>query len=451
MASSAAESLEQSARYLVKRLRSSGFEAYWAGGCVRDRIMGRVPKDYDVATGARPEQIESLFPETRAIGKAFGVIQVVQDGHAFEVATFRKDHDYADGRRPTSVEFSSAEQDAKRRDFTINGLFYDPDAERVIDFVDGQVDIQRRVVRTIGSPDDRFREDFLRMLRAVRFASTLEFTLEPATAAAIRRNAAQAARLAPERIQQELTRLLLESRAPGAGLSLLDDVGLLDVILPEVARMKGVEQPPEFHPEGDVFRHTMMMLDALEQRSPTLVYAVLFHDVGKPPTFRVTDEPDGKKRIRFDSHDKVGAEMTADIMRRLRFSNDLIDDVSHCVRNHMRFIAVPEMRKSKLRQLVGAPTFPVELELHRVDCLSSHGDLSNVTLLTAFQEELKNEPVLPPSILSGRDIMALGIEEGPDVGYWRKRVYEAQLEGRFTDRDAALKWLRQEIKNRSSG
>jgi poly(A) polymerase len=441
----APDALRHSARQVVLRLQTAGHRALWAGGCVRDEIMGRAPKDYDIATSARPDQIEALFEETRSFGRAFGVVQVVLDGCAFEVATFRKDREYEDGRRPSSVEFSTAEEDARRRDFTINGLFYDPLKEVIIDFVDGQADIRRRVIRTIGRPEDRFQEDYLRMLRAVRFAACLEFDMDPETSAAIRRNARNIGNIAAERIQQELTRLLMEAPKPGGGVRLLDEVGLLDIILPEVARMKGVAQPPKFHPEGDVFTHTMLMLDAMENRSPTLVYAVLFHDVAKPLTYRVARESNGEERIRFDGHDKVGADLTVEIMKRLRFSNDLTEDVARCVRNHMRFIAVPEMRESTLRQMVGAPTYPVELELHRVDCLSSHGDLGNYEFLKEFEAKPRSTPALPPPWITGHDIMALGISEGPEVGRWRKRGYEAQLEGRFTDREEALAWLRREM------
>ena len=438
-------SIREHAAGVVRTLVKSGYEAYWAGGCVRDTIMGRTPKDFDIATSARPDDVLKLFTKTREVGKAFGVVQVHSGDFMFDVATFRRDAGVQDGRHPERVEFCAAEEDARRRDFTINGLFYDPMRDQVIDFVGGVDDIRRKLVRSIGSPDERFAEDFLRMLRAVRFASTLQFDLDPAAADAIRRLAPNIARISPERIQQELTRILVESPAAGQGVRLLQDTGLLPVILPEISAMIGVEQPPEFHPEGDVFVHTMMMLDAMKERTPELAYAVLFHDVAKPPTFTRGIEPDGRERIRFTGHDTMGAEMTGEIMKRLHFSNDLTEAVKFCVGNHMRFIAVPEMRKSTLRRLVGAPTFPTELELHRLDCSSSHGDLSNYLLLTQFFEEMKNEPVLPEPWISGQDVMALGIPEGREVGRWKKVAYDAQLEGRFASREELLSWLQGEL------
>jgi len=439
-------SIREHAAGVVRTLAKAGYEAYWAGGCVRDTIMGRTPKDYDIATRARPDDVLKLFTKTREVGKAFGVVQVHSGDFMFDVATFRRDVGTQDGRHPDHVEFCAAEEDAKRRDFTINGLFYDPMRDQVIDFVGGVDDIRGKLVRSIGSPDERFAEDFLRMLRAVRFASTLQFELDPPAADAIRRLASNITRVSPERIQQELTRILVESPAAGQGVRMLQDTGLLPVILPEISAMIGVEQPPEFHPEGDVFVHTMMMLDAMKERTPELAYSVLFHDVAKPPTFTRGIEPDGRERIRFTGHDTMGAEMTEQIMKRLRFSNELTEAVKFCVGNHMRFIAVPEMRKATLRRLVGAPTFPTELELHRLDCSSSHGDLSNYLLLTQFFEEMKNEPVLPEPWISGSDIMALGIPEGREIGRWKKAAYDAQLEGRFPSREELLPWLEREIR-----
>lgn len=426
-------------------LRDAGHIAYFAGGCVRDLLLGRPPKDIDIATDAPPDAVLALFPHTRQFGKAFAVVQVSIGDHAYEVATFRRDEEYRDGRHPERVAFSTPEQDAQRRDFTINGLFYDPVAARVIDFVDGQRDLEGRVLRAIGDPAQRFREDYLRMLRAVRFAATLEFDIEPQTAAAIREHAAALGRISAERIQQELTRLLTESPRAGRGIELLRDTGLLDVILPEIAALQGVAQPPEFHPEGDVFRHTVTMLDLMRHPSPELAYAVLLHDVGKPATQRVTTDAQGRERIRFDGHAPAGADLAVAILKRLRASNDLVDTVAHCVRDHMRFLEIQKMRTSKLRALVAAPTFKVELELHRLDCLASHGKLDNHAFLVRFVESLRNEPRLPAPWISGRDIMELGIAEGPEVGRWRQRAFEAQLEGRAASREELLAWLRREI------
>jgi len=434
-----------SAETIVGTLRQSGFLAYFAGGCVRDMIMGRPPKDFDIATDASPDHVAALFPRTHDIGKAFGVMQVVIGEQAFEVATFRSDLPYADGRHPTGVRFSSPEEDAQRRDFTVNGLFYDPEAKRVIDFVGGQTDIAARVIRTIGLPADRFREDYLRMLRAVRFASVLEFSMDPGTAEAIRASAHEISKISAERVQQEITRLLTESPQPGHGMELLRQTGLLAVILPEVMSMVGQEQPPAFHPEGDVFTHTIKMLDAMKQPDLPLAYAVLLHDVGKPPTARTATEPDGTSRIRFDNHAKVGAEIAETILRRLKLPTREIEIVTHCIRNHMRFLDVQKMRRSTLRQLVGAPTFALELELHRLDCIASHGDLGNYDFLVRFVEELKNEPALPAPWVTGHDLKAMGLAEGRELGRWRQQAYEAQIESRFGSREELLAWLRESI------
>lgn len=430
---------------IARRLAAAGHRALLAGGCVRDMLMGRRAKDFDIATSATPEQVEALFENTHALGKAFGVIQVLVDGTPFEVATFRSDLAYIDGRRPTGVAFSSPEEDAQRRDFTVNGLFYDPLAGRVIDYVGGQEDLKRRVIRAIGDPRGRFAEDFLRMLRAARFASTLEFGIEPGTADAIRGLAPNITRISAERVAQELTRLLTESPRAGGGVRQLHELGLLAHVLPEIPPMIGCEQPPQFHPEGDVFVHTMMMLDAMKDPSPVLAWSVLLHDVGKPPTFAITREPDGSDRIRFNNHAEVGAQMAEQILRRLRMSGDLIEAVVHCVRNHMRFGEVGRMKESTLRKLVGAPTYETELELHRIDCISSHADTRNVEILKAFSDKIRNEPVLPKPWIGGRDLIAIGMAPGPAMGRWIKLAYDAQLESRFPDRDALFAWLQAEI------
>ena len=430
---------------IVQRLKDEGFESFWVGGCVRDMLMGREPKDYDVATNATPDQVLSLFPKALAVGKAFGVVQVVIDGEPHDVATFRRDTSYEDSRHPTSVEFTSAEEDARRRDFTINGLFYEPVRGDVIDYVGGRKDIEARVIRTIGRPDQRFSEDALRMLRAIRFASTLEFTVDPETMAAIRDMSPRITKISAERVQHELTLLLTESPRAGDGLKMLRKAGLLKHIIPEVEQLIGQEQPPAYHPEGDVFIHTVLMLNAMKNPSAQLAYSVLLHDVGKPATAEKTVEPDGSGRWRFHGHAKTGAEIAEQILKRLKLPSRDIEVVVQCIRNHMSFMDVQKMRKSTLRQFVGAPTFPVELELHRLDCLCSHGDLANHEFLERFLSDLKNEPVLPDPWIKGRDILSLGVPEGPDVGTWHKKSYEAQLEGRFNDRDDLLAWLKSEL------
>ncbi len=430
---------------VVRRLRDAGFKAYWAGGCVRDMLMNRTPKDFDIATNALPAEVGALFPRIVEVGREFGVIQVIIDEMPFETATFRKDINYKDGRHPGAVHFCDEEEDARRRDFTINGMFFDPLNERLIDYVDGQADIERKRVRTIGDPKARYGEDYLRMLRAVRFASVLNFSIEEQSAEAIKSLAGKITLVSIERIQQELTRILTESSKPGRGIRMLFDLGLLQILLPEVARMAGQAQPVEYHPEGDVFEHTMLMLDAMSPPSLVLAYSALLHDVGKPLTARKTIREDGTERIRFDKHAETGAEAAEAILKRLRLPNRDIEDIVHCIRNHMKFMDVQNMRRATLRRLVGAPTFPVELELHRIDCASSHGDLDNYEFLKRFVEELKNEPVLPPPWINGRDIMALGIPEGPEIGQWHKKAYEAQLEGQFAGRDELLKWLQAQL------
>ncbi|MFA5044023.1 MAG: CCA tRNA nucleotidyltransferase [Kiritimatiellia bacterium] len=447
--------LSDGARAVVRRLTKAGFTALWAGGCVRDLMMGRAPKDFDIATSAVPDQVERLFPGAVTVGKSFGVVRVRIGSLEYEVATFRKDQAYRDGRHPEGVVFTDEQTDALRRDFTVNALFLEPLNGAVRDYAGGQADLAARLIRAVGRPDDRFAEDHLRMLRAVRFASTLDFKLDPATADAIRRHAAQIEKVSAERIQQELTRILLEAPQPGAALELLQATGLLPVILPEVSALRGQAQPPQFHPEGDVWTHTIMMLNAMrpwpgalaDPNSPEgrqtglrLAYAVLLHDVGKPGTAKFVED-----RIRFDCHAGVGASLAEGILKRLRLPNDDIEAIAFCIGNHMRFMDVQRMRKATLRRLVGAPTFAVELELHRLDCAASHGDLSNHAFLVAFQAANKAAPVLPKPWVTGHDIMAMGIPAGPEIGQWKQRVYDVQLEGLAENREAALAWLQREL------
>jgi len=432
--------LSAGAVHVARSLQTAGFTALWAGGCVRDMIMGRIPKDYDIATNATPEQVMTVFPRAIAVGKAFGVVRVRADDFEYEVATFRKDHAYTDGRHPESVSFTDEKTDAWRRDFTINALFFDPLAGKIHDYTNGQADITARVIRAVGNPDDRFEEDHLRMLRAIRFAGTLEFKLDSQAFAAIRSNAAKIAKVSAERIQQELTRILLESARPGDALGLLQESGLLPVILPEVTAMQGQAQPPQFHPEGDVFTHTILMLNAMQQPSLRLAYAVLLHDIGKPPTAKLQDG-----RLRFNQHASHGATMAEEILKRLRLPSDDIKAIIYSIGNHMRFMDVRKMRRATLHRLVGAATFPLELELHRLDCAASHGDLQNYDFLVQFQREHKAKPVLPEPWITGHDILAMGVPNGPLVGRWKKLAYDAQLEKQVADREAALTWLKKQI------
>lgn len=423
---------------LVRALRDKGHEAFLVGGCVRDLVMRRAPKDYDVATSARPEQVARIFPRTIPVGVQFGVQVVLKVGVPYEVATFRMDKEYRDGRHPEGVVFSGPKEDALRRDFTVNGLFYDPLKRKVIDYVGGQADLKKKLIRAIGDPAQRFTEDRLRMLRAVRFAANLNFAVDPETFLAIRRTSAEIIQVSPERIRVELVKLFTGPH-PGRGLDLLDESGLLEVILPEAARMKGVAQPPEFHPEGDVFTHTRLLLDQLKGPSAVLALGGLLHDVGKPPTFRVAD------RIRFDGHDRVGAKMTEAICRRLRFSNAETDAITELVADHMRFKDVKQMRLSTLKRFMGLATFPEQLKLHRADCLASHKDLSNWRFLQRKLKQLTPKEIKPKPLITGHDLLRLGYREGPLIGTILRSVEEKQLEKELRSKEEALAWAQKQF------
>jgi poly(A) polymerase len=433
--------MKTTATGIVQRLRAAGHIAYFAGGCVRDMLRGVEPHDFDIATSATPDQVRHLFPRTVPVGAAFGVVLVLENEHQFEVATFRSDDAYIDGRRPSSVRYGSPEEDAQRRDFTINGLFYDPVKQEVLDYVAGRADIERKIVRTIGEPRHRFVEDKLRLLRCVRFAANLDYAIEPATFAAVQEMAAQIQVVSAERIREELVKIFTRPNA-GRGLELLDESGLLKVVLPEIAAMKGCEQPPEFHPEGDVFQHTKLMLDILPPNpGVVLAFSVLLHDVGKPPTFTVTD------RIRFNDHDRVGATMAEEILRRLRFSNDEIERIVTCVAEHMRIRNVQEMRPSKLKRILARDTFREELELHRLDCATSHGDIGNYEFLCQKAAELPAEVIRPAPLITGHDLLALGIKPGPLVGKILREVAELQLEEQLKSRDEAMAFVRRRLRS----
>ncbi|HVF73266.1 MAG TPA: CCA tRNA nucleotidyltransferase [Chthoniobacterales bacterium] len=433
--------MESTARRVAGRLRECGHVAYFAGGCVRDVLSGTVPKDVDIATDARPEAVQKLFPRTYAVGAHFGVVVVVENDFQFEVATFRSDGAYLDGRRPVEVHFATAEEDAARRDFTINGMFFDPEKNEVIDFVNGRKDLEKKLIRAIGDPAQRFAEDRLRMLRAVRFATVLGFEIDQATWDAVAASAPSITQISAERIREELVKIFLSPNRV-RGWDLLDSSGLMKQILPEMEAMKGCEQPPQFHPEGDVFKHTRIMLELLPAKvSVPLVFSVLFHDVAKPPTATVDD--DG--RIRFNGHDRIGAEMTEAIMERLRFSRVEIDATVEAVRQHMVFKDVPNMRVAKLKRFMVRPTFQDELELHRVDCASSHGMLDNYEFLLKKREEFSNEPIIPAPLVRGDDLIALGLKPGRQFGEILEAVETRQLEGALKDREEALEWVRKEF------
>lgn len=421
---------------IVKRLTGQGFLAYFAGGCVRDLVMKKPAMDYDIATTAKPDEIEALFPKCVAVGKQFGVIIVVIEKKHFEVATFRREGVYQDGRHPEHVAFTTPEEDAKRRDFTVNGLFFDPLKKKIIDYVGGKDDIQKKIIRTIGDPHERFHEDRLRLLRAIRFAANLGFKIESKTWAAIKELGREIHSVSRERIRDELVKMFTRPNA-GMGLELLSESGLLKEVLPEIERMKGVEQPPEFHPEGDVFVHTKMLLDQLQDPSPVLAFGALLHDVGKPSTFSREGE-----KIRFYNHSKIGAEMTREILTRLRFSNREIDGVISCVENHMKFANVKEMRLGKLKQFIVRDTFPTELELHRIDCLASHGKLDLYRFLKQRVKAFEKEELKPKRILTGDDLIELGIKPGPAMKEILAEAYALQLEGKIEDRKQGLEWAR---------
>lgn len=426
--------LRSRALEIAAKLRSSGYEAWLVGGCVRDLVLGREPKDFDISTDAVPDAVLSLFPRAELVGAQFGVALI--DG--VEVATFRSDHAYQDGRHPGSVVFErDPREDVLRRDFTINALLLDPaslDASPppVVDYVGGIADLRAGIVRAIGDPERRFTEDHLRMLRAIRFAARLGFEIDAGTMAAIQKLHASIRRVSGERIRDELVRILTEGHAR-QGFELLDASGLLLDILPEVAAMKGVEQPPEFHPEGDVWVHTMMMLDRLpEGPSPTLALGVLLHDVGKPPTFRMAE------RIRFDGHVEAGETIACDILKRLRFSHDDINQVVALIANHMRFADVFQMRESTVKRFLRLPKFDEHLELHRIDCLSSHGNVQNYEFMKERFEHSAPEQLRPPRLLTGRDLIAAGYRPGPQFSAMLEAAEDAQLEGAVRSKEEAL-------------
>lgn len=434
----------KAATYVIEILRKNGHQALLAGGCVRDYLLGKSPKDYDVATNATPQQVITLFPGALTVGAHFGVVIVKRDGHQIEVATFRTDGSYKDGRRPESVTFATAEEDAQRRDFTVNGLFRDPVEDRIIDYVGGQQDLDKRVLRAIGDPSQRFAEDRLRLLRAIRFASVLDFELEPATWQAICDHADAITTVSAERIRDELIKIFLHPNRL-RGFDLLVESGLMAGVLPEILVLKGVEQPPQWHPEGDVFIHTRLMLSLLpEEVSLPLVMSVLLHDIAKPATYTVDE---GTGRIRFNGHDKLGAEMTGEIMRRLKFPNDVIEPTQVAVEHHMAFKDVKKMRNSTLKRMMARPTWEDELMLHRMDCLGSNGLLDNYEFMKEKAVEFSQTPLIPQWFLNGRDLMELGWAPGKELGAVLTALQNAQLENQISTREEALAWLDKNYKS----
>jgi poly(A) polymerase len=427
---------EREAHAIVLRLRENGHDAYTVGGAVRDRLLSRQPMDVDVATSATPEQVAALFRRTVPVGAAFGVMIVVGEETQTEVATFRIDGGYIDGRHPDAVEFSDARNDAERRDFTINALFYDPLSEQVIDFVGGLADLARGCLRTVGDPVRRFGEDYLRMLRAVRFTTRYDFALSPDTAAAITKFADRVGQISAERIFTELTKMLIGPH-PHKAIASLADCGLLEQLLPEVTALRGVQQPAEFHPEGDVWVHTLLLLSHMAHPSSELAWGVLLHDIGKPPTFEIGSHG----RETFPNHASVGAEMAEAILRRLKCSKDMIEQVRTLVHYHMSFADVKRMRAATLRRMIGRDTFSLELELHRIDCMACHGKLGNWTFLLDAIRALGEEPAVPKPLLTGRDLLARGMRGGPEMGTLLRIIHDLYLDGQLADRAAAFAWL----------
>ena len=424
---------------IVTRLRAEGFQAYLVGGCARDLVMGREPTDYDIATDATPDQVVHLYPDALTVGAKFGVVIVPHEAGNVEVATFRSDGRYADGRHPEEVRFSKTPQeDVRRRDFTINGLLLDPAIDEVLDYVGGQADIRARRIRTIGNPVDRFSEDKLRMLRAVRFAARFDFALDGAAKQAIQTLAHQIHDVSAERVRDEIIKILTEGRAC-RGFQLLDETGLLKEVLPEIKALQGVAQPPEFHPEGDVWVHTLMMLEGLNNPTPTLALGVLLHDVGKPPTFTI------RERIRFDNHVEVGAKMAEAICARLRLSARDTERVVELVRHHLRFKDFPQMKRSTKLRFLRMEGFDEHLELHRLDCLSSHRNLTNYELARRLLAETPAEEIKPTPLLRGNDLIAQGYTPGPRFKQILQAVEDAQLEGRLQDREDALRLLAEQF------
>ena len=428
--------------FIVQRLRQEGHEAYFAGGCVRDMLLGKPPQDYDITTSARPEEVQRLFAETIPVGAQFGVILVLVEGQPFEVATFRHDGPYLDGRRPSHVRYGSLEEDVQRRDFTINGMIYDPVGDRVIDLVEGREDLKRRRIRAIGDPTQRFQEDRLRMLRAARFAASMNFAIDEATFAAIRPLAPTIGDIAWERIGDELTSILTGGGAR-RGFEILDASGLLKVLLPEIDALKGTWQSPDYHPEGDVFNHTMLLLSHLEAPSETLAYACLLHDVAKPLCLRQEGE-----RVTFYGHSEKGAAMAEESLRRLKRSRAVGDRVSYLVRNHLRHVQAPQMRLSTLKRFLRVEGIDELLELTRIDALSSNGDLRYYQFCKERLASLQEEEIRPAPLVRGGDLIALGFTPGPLFGEILHQVEEQQLGGELASREQALDWIRENYGHR---
>jgi len=429
---------------IVRRLREAGHDAFWVGGCVRDLVRGVAPKDFDIVTSARPEEVQALFPRTAPVGARFGVVIVIENSRPYEVATFRTESDYDDGRHPSRVAFATAEEDVRRRDFTVNGLLMDPETGRIIDYVEGRRDIERRLIRTIGDPDERFAEDRLRMLRAVRFAAALDYTIDAGTYEAIKKQASAIRGISAERIREELSRVLTSGGAR-RGMELLAETGLLVELLPEVAALKGVEQPPAFHPEGDVWEHTLRAIALLPDGADVrLAWGALLHDVGKAET-----RSEDAAGIHFYGHTRRGEEIAAGILARLRFSGEERSTVLALIGQHMLFMNVREMRPNRLKRFLRIPDFTLHLELHRLDCLASHGYLDNYDFCREKLTEYSAEVLRPPRLLTGDDLIGMGYTPGPVFKEILHAVEDAQLGGEIATPEEARSLIRRRWGSRS--
>jgi poly(A) polymerase len=434
--------MRDTATAIVRRLQTAGFEAFWVGGCVRDFLLGREPRDYDIATNARPEQTEKLFPKIIPVGKQFGVLLVVENGHQFQIATFRAESDYKDGRRPENVHFSNAREDAIRRDFTVNGLFFDPITNQLHDWVGGEADLRARIIRTIGSPHERFAEDHLRLLRAIRFAAQLGFDVEANTFAAVQKHAEKIRLVSAERVRDELIKLFSPPHA-ARGLTLLHESGLMPHVLPELGPTLNCEQSPDYHPEGTVFNHIRLMLGHLPSPLPheSLPWAAILHDIAKPQT--ASRGVDGI--FHFYGHEKIGADVAETVLQRLKFPRKQTDEIVAAVRHHMQFKDAPKMRKATLRRMLLRETFPLELELHRLDCLGSHRRLDIYDFLCEQRAYLDAQPHLLPPLLTGDDLITLGLKPGPQIGALLHALRDKQLAEELRTADEARDWVKGQV------
>ena len=430
---------------IIEILSDAGFESYIVGGAVRDLLIEKNPKEYDICTSATPNEINKIFKKSKLVGQSFGVSIVLQDKYAFEIATFREDFDYLDGRHPDKVKYTkNVEHDVKRRDFTVNGLLFDPIANKIIDYCDGLLDLKNKIIRTIGDPFERFSEDYLRILRAIRFSNQLNFEIEKKTSIAMDELSHKVVNISIERVRDEISKILL-SLSPARGIKLLDKYHILNTFIPEILEMKNIQQPPDFHPEGDVFVHTCLVLDKLSEstseNSIEVVYGALFHDIGKPDTYDKTD------RIRFNRHEYVGANKAEKICKRLKFSNKQTELIVSLVKEHMKFGNIKNMKKSTFKKFVSMENFNDHLKLHKADCLGSHGDLSLFDFTLQKLDQLNNEPILPKPLLNGNDLIDLGIKPGPIYKSILSKIFDDQLEGNIKSRDEALIKLKEVIKN----